>query len=123
MLSEPVLKTFSRFLLFNTKLYLIPSIWDPVKRQFVKQTGIHKRVETILFLIEICFRIWINGAYGYMLYKSLQETSTVIRACLPLMYLCSMTWCGIIRFSSRAYKAQIEQFINNFMKLNDYLSK
>ena len=123
MLSNSILKTFSRFIYINTKLYLIPSIWDPLKRQFDEVTSSHRRIEEVVSLFEIAFRTWCNFAYGYMIYTSLQDPSTVIRALLPIMYLCALNWCAIIRFISHAFRVEIEQFLNNFVEVNAYLGK
>jgi len=129
MLSRSILKTFSRFILWNTKLYLIPSIWDSNKRRFVQVTNMHKKIEChFAFLhsfaiLEILFRIWCNFAYGFMVYVSLKDPSTIIRALMPLMYLCALNWCAIIRFVSHAFRTEIEQFINNFFQMNSYLGE
>jgi len=123
MLSEPLLETLSHFISLNSRLYSIPSSWNSSKRQFQRATGAHRRKDAILSFIEILFRIWINVAYGYMLYRNLQDPTTRVRALLPLAYLCSMNWTGIVRYASHAYRMENEEFVNKFIRLNAYLGK
>jgi len=121
MLSEDVLRNFSGFINLSTKMYSIPSMWNPVSRQFDPQTRKHKIIERMLAVFEILVRIWFNVAYGFMIYKNLQEPSTVIEALIPITYLCCINWVATIRYVSHVNRIEVEQFLNQFFKLNAYL--
>lgn len=123
MLSEPVVEGFSHFIYISTKLYLTPSSWNLEEQRFQLQSWKRRLTAKVLAAAEILFRIWSNVAYGYMLYRSLQNPSTVIQALLPTTFICGTNWCGITRYVSHAYRPQIEQFVNNFIELNAYLGK
>jgi len=120
MLSQANLKTFSRFIYINTRLYLIPSTWNPGTRQF-KELERRPIIEYCLVVFDIIFRSWINFAYGYMTFTRLEVPSSTVKALMPIMYLCAVNWCAVIRFVSHSQRLAIEQFINNFYKMNDYL--
>lgn len=123
MLSEPVLEELSNFIYVGTKLYSIPSIWNRQKRRFESVTFKRTLIDGIIVTGEVLFRIWMNAAYGYMVYRNLQNPSTIIQALLPATYICNLNWCGIVRYFFHTYRFQVEHCLQNFMKLNAYLGK
>ena len=123
MLSETILKFFNHFIHLSTKLYSIPSIWNPITRQFDTQTLKHMRIEAIIAVFWNLISYLVQIAYGYMIYTNLQDPLTVIQALIPITYLCALNWCAVIRYVSHVYRNEIEQFLSSFFKLNAYLDK
>lgn len=123
MLSRKNLTKFSRFIFHNTKLFLIPSEWDFLACQFKEPTLKHIIIERGILVLDVGFRLWSNFAYGYMIYWSLKDPTTTVRATLPILYVCALNWCTIIRLISHLFRIEIEQFVNSFVKLNQYLGE
>jgi len=123
MLSHSIIQTFSRFVDINTRLYIIPSTWDPVRHEFVKGTKLYSRLHVVTTILDVTYRLWANIAYGFMIYRNLQNQSTVIRAFLPSLYLCAINWVSIIGLVSHVYQIEIEEFLNGFLKVNTYLGE
>ena len=123
MLADSVLKNFSRFISVSTKLFLIPSIWNPQTRTFKQASNEHKVLGKVICLFDILFRTWCFVGYGYMISQYLNDSSTMPGLVVPIMYLCCLSWCVIPRYISYAYQYEIEQFLVSLMSLNAYLRK
>jgi len=123
MLSEEVLATLRGLLDLSTKFYLIPSKWNPQSRRFEVLSTRRKWINRIICSIENSYRIWMHLAYGYMLYRYLQNPATIIKAFLPSTYILGMNTSALVRILVQFYPTEMEQFLERIFQLNIYMGK